>query len=119
MVGSFGRGLSPAFVSAGLPPETEEPMRAELFSIERLEQHAESLAQAQRITTKQGAGRDLAKRLRENDRTLLEAYRATAKASREERAITPAADWLLDNFYVAQEQIRPRARQPTRRPVGC
>ena len=37
---------------------------------------------------------------------LLEAYRATAKAIREERAITPAAEWLIDNFYVAQEQIR-------------
>ena len=31
---------------------------------------------------------------------------ATAKAIREERAITPADEWLLDNFYVAQEQIR-------------
>src|SRR6185437_17119188 len=35
-----------------------------------------------------------------------EAYAATAKAIREERAITPAAEWLLDNFYVAQEQLR-------------
>ncbi len=94
------------WVSVGLPPETDEPIRAELFSIERLEQHAESLALAQRITTKRGAGRGLAQRLRENDRILLEAYRATAQASREERAITPAAEWLLDNFYVAQEQIR-------------
>ena len=39
-------------------------------------------------------------------RVLLEAYGATAKAIREERAITPAAEWLIDNFYVAQEQIR-------------
>ena len=93
-------------VSAGFPPETDEPIRAELFSIERLEQHAESLAEAQHITTRRGAGRGLAKRLRDNGRVLLEAYRATAKAVREERAITPAAEWLIDNFYVAQEQIR-------------
>jgi cyclic beta-1,2-glucan synthetase len=93
-------------VSAGFPLETDEPIRAELFSIERLEQHAESLAKAQRVTTKRGAGRGLAQRLRENERILLAAYRATAKATREERAITPAAEWLIDNFYVAQEQIR-------------
>ena len=69
-------------------------------------QHAESLAEAQRITTRRGTGRGLAKRLRDNGRVLLEGYRATAKAIREERAITPAAEWLVDNFYVAQEQIR-------------
>src|SRR5271167_530978 len=93
-------------VSAGFPPETDEPIRAELFSIERLEQHAESLAQAQHITTRRGTGRSLAKRLRDNGRVLLEAYGATAKAIREKRYITPAAEWLIDNFYVAQEQIR-------------
>jgi cyclic beta-1,2-glucan synthetase len=100
--------ISRAFegVLAGFSPETDEPIRAELFSIERLEQHAESLAKAQQITTKRGTGRGLAMRLGDNGRVLLAAYRAVAKAIREERAITPAAEWLIDNFYVAQEQIR-------------
>ena len=92
--------------SGGFPPETDEPIRAELFSVERLEQHAESLAEAQPITTRPGSGRQLAKRLRDNGRVLLEAYSSTIKAIREERAITQAAEWLIDNFYVAQEQIR-------------
>jgi cyclic beta-1,2-glucan synthetase len=92
--------------SAGFPPETDEPICAELFSIERLEQHAESLAAAQRVTTRPRTGRRLAGRLRDNGRVLHEAYSAIAKAVREERAITPAAEWLIDNFYVAQEQIR-------------
>ncbi len=92
--------------AAGFPPETDEPIRAELFSIERLEQHAESLAHAQRITIRRGAGRDLRHRLHDNGRVLLEAYGATVRAVREERAITAAAEWLIDNFYVAQEQIR-------------
>jgi len=91
---------------AVFPPETEEPIRSELFSIERLEQHAESLAAAQRVTNRPWTGRQLAGRLRENGRVLHEAYSAIAKAVREERAITPAAEWLIDNFYVAQEQIR-------------
>ncbi len=84
----------------------EDPIRAELFGIERLEQHAESLAAAQRVMPGPAKGRPLAKRLRENGRVLLAAYRAIGEAMREERAITPAAEWLVDNFHVVEEQIR-------------
>jgi cyclic beta-1,2-glucan synthetase len=51
-------------------------------------------------------GRPVARRVRENGRILLEAYRAIAAAIREERAITPAAEWLVDNFHVVEDQIR-------------
>jgi len=37
---------------------------------------------------------------------LLSAYRAIGEAIREEHAITPAAEWLVDNFHVVEEQIR-------------
>src|SRR5260370_32741710 len=83
-----------------------EPIRAELFSIERLEQHGETLAVAQRVTDRPGAGRPMAPRIRANARVLLEVYRGTASAIREERAITPAAEWLVDNFHVVEQQIR-------------
>jgi len=85
---------------------TEEPIRAELFSVERLEQHGETLAVAQRVTQYPGRGREIGSRVRENGRVLLAAYRSTAAAIREERAITPAAEWLVDNFHVVEEQIR-------------
>ena len=91
---------------AAFAADAKEPIRAELFSIERLEQHAESLAAAQPVTTRPTTGRRFATRLRENGRVLLEAYRAIAAAIREERAITPAAEWLVDNFHVVEEQIR-------------
>ena len=100
----FLRALKPP--SAAFAAGAEEPIRAELFSIERLEQHAESLAAAQPVTTRPKTGRRLAARLRENGRVLLDAYRAIAGAIREERAITPAAEWLVDNFHVVEEQIR-------------
>ena len=48
----------------------------------------------------------MAARIRDNARVLLEVYRGTAAAIREERAITPAAEWLIDNFHVVEEQIR-------------
>src|SRR5207253_3486511 len=81
-------------------------IRSELFGIERLEQHAESLAAAQRITADPNSGRRLDRRLKDNGRALLDAYRGVEQAVREERHITPADEWLLDNFFVAQEQIR-------------
>ena len=87
-------------------PEHEEPIRAELFSAERLEQHAESLAAAQTVTETAGEGRLLLPRVLENGRVLLEYYQATAKAISREQAITPAAEWLVDNFYIVEEQLR-------------
>jgi cyclic beta-1,2-glucan synthetase len=86
--------------------DAEEPIRAELFSVERLEQHGESLAAAQRIAARPGTNRRLTKRLSDNGRVLLQAYRAIAASIREEGAITPAAEWLVDNFHVVEEQIR-------------
>ena len=86
-------------------PAIEEPIRAELFSVERLEQHAESLAAAQTVTD-QAAGRPLIPRVADNGRSLLESYRAVARAIKSEHAITPAAEWLVDNFYIVEEQLR-------------
>src|ERR1700757_2137886 len=93
----------------GLPVDRfrpEPPIRAELFSIERLEQHAETLAAAQRVTPLPTAGRPLATRLRDNGRVLLEAYRMMAAATHDDYPVTPAAEWLIDNFPVVEDQIR-------------
>src|ERR1043166_8652039 len=89
-----------------MPPLLEEPIRAELFGIERLEQHAQSLAAAQRVMSESGQGRRLLPRVLENGRVLRESYRVVATAIREERAITPAAEWLVDNFHLVDEQLR-------------
>lgn len=86
------------------PPDP--PIRAELFSVERLEQHAESLAAAQRIDPKLKMGRRLAPRLYDNTIVLTEAYRAIVQATYASQPITPAAEWLLDNFHIVDEQIR-------------
>ncbi|HVB80123.1 MAG TPA: hypothetical protein VNE82_09315, partial [Candidatus Binataceae bacterium] len=59
----------------------EAPIRAEIFSTERLEQHAESLAAAQQITANPKWGRPLAKRLYDNAKVLTETYRAIARTN--------------------------------------
>ncbi|MDO9269097.1 MAG: glucoamylase family protein [Methylobacter sp.] len=86
------------------PGGEEEPIRFELFSNERLEQHAVSLAKEQKARI-MPEGLKLMPRVRENSRLLFEAYKAIGKAAREQRAITPAAEWMLDNFHVIEEQV--------------
>ncbi|MFI5304298.1 MAG: GH36-type glycosyl hydrolase domain-containing protein [Nitrospiria bacterium] len=87
-------------------PDPDEPIRAEIFSLERLEQHGESLAAAQGVKETPWKERPLSPRVRENGRVLLESYRAIAKAIQEERTIAPAAEWFVDNYYIVDKQLR-------------
>ena len=48
----------------------------------------------------------MAGRLADNGAVLLHAYRMIAKSIDERRAITPAAEWLVDNYYLVERQIR-------------
>jgi cyclic beta-1,2-glucan synthetase len=92
---------------ASAPPwASDETIREELFSVERLEQHAESLAAAQSVSSRPERGLPLAKRVHDNDEALLAAYRVIAAAIADKRPITPAAEWLIDNFHLAEDQIR-------------
>src|SRR5450755_3945182 len=88
------------------PWNSEELLREELFSVERLEQHGRSLAAAESATVGRSRGRSLSARLRNNAAVLLAAYRDIAAAVHAGRPITPAAEWLLDNYHVIEEQIR-------------
>ncbi len=84
----------------------EAPIRAELFSAERLEQHAQSLAVAQIVTRNPADERALVPRVQENGRVLHEAHTLIGNAARQRLALTPAAEWLLDNFHVVEDQLR-------------
>ena len=86
--------------------ERQEPILDELFSVERLEQHALSLAAAQQVTDSPNRGHRVQRRVADNGRVLVESYRVLAQAIKEERSITPAAEWLVDNFPIVDEQLR-------------
>lgn len=104
LINLIGRVLARA--RAAPPWDSHRPVREELFSLERLEEHARSLALAQLVAPKSARGRSLAGRLADNAAALLNAYRVNAKAIDEGRAITPAAGWLVDNFHLIEKQIR-------------
>lgn len=82
------------------------PIREELFGAERVEQHARSLAAAQPITPRPPSVPSLHARLKDNAGVLLAAYRATAADAEGGRAVVPAAEWLLDNYHLVEEQVR-------------
>ncbi len=84
---------------------TELPLRAEILSTEQMEVHGKSLANGHRL----GAGKskdNLLDRLADNESTLLEVYNLFSEDLRSDAAIPPAGEWLLDNFYLIEEQIR-------------
>ncbi len=101
----FLRGLLES-LSVGSHWNDEQILREEIFSTERLEQHARSLAEAQPVSNQPAFRRSLRARLRNNEKVLLAAYRSIARAVDEGRSITPAAEWVLDNYHVVEEQIR-------------
>ncbi|QXQ07166.1 glycosyl transferase [Sphingosinicellaceae bacterium] len=82
------------------------PVRAELFGVERLEDHGRSLAGAQRIEPGATRSRQLLTRLDDNADALKRTYRETAHALELDRPIAPAAEWLIDNYHIVEKQIR-------------
>jgi cyclic beta-1,2-glucan synthetase len=85
-------------------PENEAPLRAELLTIDQLVSHARTVAEQHQVAAKRAGNRLLA-RLNENEEILQTFNRATAAIDRS-RHVTPAAEWLLDNFYLIREQIQ-------------
>lgn len=85
------------------PASADQPLRAELFSPEQLARHAKMLAASHRTSATRGANQLLA-RLNENEQILRE-YNRTTHAANQSRRVTPAAEWLLDNFYLIEEQV--------------
>ena len=86
------------------PRVSEPPLRAELFSVEQRARHARALAADHQLAPNHRANRLLA-RLDENEHSLRAFNRATIAVA-PSRRVTPAAEWLLDNFYLIEEQIQ-------------
>jgi cyclic beta-1,2-glucan synthetase len=83
----------------------EPALRAELLSADEMEQHGVRLAGQHRLSSVSTVDL-LLPRLANNEATLVSAYEILSTAALESRRITPAAEWLLDNYYLIAEQIR-------------
>ncbi len=83
----------------------ETPLRSELFSSSQMKEHGKTLAGLHTLTQKHFPERLLA-RLANNENALLEVHNHLIKDVKENKGIAPAGEWLLDNFYLIQEQIQ-------------
>src|SRR5512133_518635 len=84
----------------------EPPLSSELFSTEQMEQYGKILAGLHLLGPKVEPEQHLLSRLAENEAVLLEVHELISEAVKASRQITPAGEWLLDNFYLIEEQIR-------------
>src|SRR5450830_1961768 len=89
--------------------EDELPLRAELFSALQMEQHGRVLANTHKLGPNFGPDRMLA-RLSDNEASIVGTCTLLTEAIKAGRQVTPAAEWLLDNFYLIEEQIRTAKR---------
>ncbi len=87
----------------------EPPLRSELFTADQMEQHGKSLAGSHQLNLERTSDQ-LLTRLNENEDVLIGVRDLLAEAVTANRRITPAGEWLLDNFYLIQEQIRTAKR---------
>ena len=77
---------------------------AELFSAIQMERHGITLALSHRLTQKLAPSL-LLSRLSESEAILTQSCEILAKKTVTHNELSPASEWLLDNFYLIQEQI--------------
>ncbi len=98
--------------NSGVSPfsDDEPPLRSELFSTAQMEHHGRVLAgwhhSALQKSKPDNLPDQLLPRLADNERAICSACASLIESVKDNRQITPAAEWLLDNFYLIEEQIR-------------
>ncbi|MCF8062692.1 MAG: hypothetical protein K9M82_09270, partial [Deltaproteobacteria bacterium] len=84
----------------------EEPLlRSELFSREQMKRHGKALAGSHKLRPGRSSDR-LLTRLADNEGVLTGVCNLLTTAVQASHRIPPAGEWLLDNFYLIEEQIR-------------
>ncbi len=81
----------------------KEPFRGELFNVNQLGDYAKILAEEQ-ATSMQSKSTYLLDRLNSNDTAITE-YNNSILSAPEKYYISPATEWLIDNYYLIEEHI--------------
>lgn len=86
------------------PYKEEQPLRSELFSAWQMRRHGTKVAASHRVMSGKNSDK-LLKRLDQNEDVLLQVRDLLVEAVKDKLPLTPASEWLLDNFYLIEEQI--------------
>src|SRR5262245_19970038 len=84
----------------------QPPLRGETFSAEHLAAHAAEMAARHRVLERPRDDGRFVERFDANSRVVAGTCRLIAAAIKAGEAITPAAEWVIDNFHVIEEQLR-------------
>lgn len=85
------------------------PLRSELFSAIQMAAHGKHVAAGHAVGRHHGRDRLLA-RLADNAALITATVNELTATVKSGRQVTPASEWLLDNFYLIEEQIRTTRR---------
>ncbi|GAB4562279.1 MAG: cyclic beta-(1,2)-glucan synthase [Rhizobacter sp.] len=84
----------------------QPPVRSEIFGPERFAQHGRSLGETHRAEPGNWRSATFFPRLRSNIQTLREAHRYIGLQATGGYDISPAGEWLLDNFHLIEAQLK-------------
>lgn len=84
----------------------EAPIRSEVFGPQRFAQHGRSLGQTHATDLAWRGGPNFFPRLQDNIRTLRQAQRYIGEHAASGYDISPAAEWLIDNFHLIEAQLK-------------
>ena len=93
--------------ASSIPPQPAdtEAISAEIFGKERFAQHAQSLAKSHTVSNKVPAVRPITFRLTDNSEALRLDYQFILRALESGKNLTPAAEWLVDNYHLVEQHI--------------
>jgi len=77
-----------------------------LLSSEELEDHAKKTAIEHLISNRQNFLNWPVPRMNENYASILSVYKELNEDIQKKYSVPPAAEWLLDNFYIIEEQVK-------------
>ena len=84
----------------------QPPIRSEIFGSTRFQQHGRSLGEAHAAKMQARRADAFFPRIQENIRVLREAQHYIGIQARIGHHVSPAGEWLLDNFYVVLAQLK-------------
>ena len=96
-----GQRAAPLLIDA-----VDEPLRGEAYSAEHLAEHAARLASTHQVLPSRAGDSRFRRRFEENGQFIAATYHTITAAVRDDEPISPDAEWLLDNYYVVEEQLR-------------
>jgi cyclic beta-1,2-glucan synthetase len=83
----------------------QPPIRSEIFGPQRFAQHGRSLGETHRAALSSKSSADFFPRIKSNLNTLREAHAYIGVQASTGYDISPAAEWLLDNFHLIESQV--------------